>query len=191
MYICHRCNRDKNPICDAAIGLFCFNFQYNETYFMHKNRLDEKRQLKSENIKATQQPAIYIGAVASKDSVIKSVAHRDRIAKQKNVIAFKMKKAGVWDEMPCIMIKGVCDYANRHKHKKWQNFATAMAAAAAKAILERYTQTDRKEPEAGHLKSLMPRKMPNHRQILQDEILETLTPRMRGSEISLIKQPSI
>jgi nucleoside phosphorylase len=147
--ICRGCNRDKDPICDAAVGSFCLDFQCNETHFVHRDRLDEKRQLESENSVATQQPAIHIGAVASEDFVIKSAAHRDRIAKQKNVIAFKMKGAGIWDEMPCVMVKDVCDYADCHKHKKWQNFAAAMAAAAAKAILERYTQTDRKKPEAG------------------------------------------
>jgi hypothetical protein len=107
-----------------------------------RSRLEEKRQLERENLVAAQRPAIYVGAVASGDSVIKSAAHRNRIAEQENVMAFEMKGAGVWDEVPCIVVKGVCDYADCHKHKGWQNFAAAAAAAAAKAILERYTRTD-------------------------------------------------
>jgi nucleoside phosphorylase len=147
--ICRGCNRDEDPICDEAVGLSCLDLQCDESHLVQRDRLDEKRQLDSENSAAAQQPAIHIGAVASGDSVIKSAVHRDRIAKQENVIAFEMEGAGVWDEVPCIVVKGVCDYADCHKHKGWQNFAAAVAAAAAKAIFERYTQTDRKEPEAG------------------------------------------
>ncbi len=64
-------------------------------------------------------------------------------AKKEKVIAFEMEGAGAWDEVPCIVVKGVCDYADCHKHKGWQNFAAATAAAAVKAILERYVQTDK------------------------------------------------
>jgi nucleoside phosphorylase len=147
--ICRGCNRDEDATCDEAVGLSCLDLQCDESHLVHRDRLDEKRQLDSENSAAAQQPAIHIGAVASGDSVIKSAAHRDRIVRQENVIAFEMKGSGVWDEVPCIVVKGVCDYADCHKHKGWQNFAAAVAAAAAKAILERYTQTDQKEPEAG------------------------------------------
>src|SRR6185312_3651281 len=37
----------------------------------------------------------------------------------------------------------ICDYADSHKNKEWQNFAAATAASASKAILERYIQTDK------------------------------------------------
>jgi hypothetical protein len=52
------------------------------------------------------------------------------------------------DVVPCIVVKGICDYADAHKQKGWQNFAAATAASAAKAILERYTQTDRVQDAA-------------------------------------------
>jgi nucleoside phosphorylase len=75
--------------------------------------------------------------------VIKSAVHRDKIASQEKVIAFEMEGAGVWDEVPCVVVKGVCDYADSHNYNGWQNFAAATAASAAKAILERYVQTDK------------------------------------------------
>ena len=40
------------------------------------------------------------------------------------------------------MVKGVCDYADSHKNKKWQDFAAATAASVVKALLERYIKTD-------------------------------------------------
>jgi hypothetical protein len=79
--------------------------------------------------------------------VMKSGVHRDRIAGKEGVIAFEMEGAGVWDEVPCIVVKGVCDYADSHKHKGWQDFAAATAASAAKAMLEQYIQSD-KIPQA-------------------------------------------
>jgi nucleoside phosphorylase len=74
---------------------------------------------------------------------MKSGEDRNGIARENNIIAFEMEGAGIWDEVPCIIIKGVCDYADCHKNKKWQDFAAGTAAAAMKALLERYLQTDK------------------------------------------------
>ena len=75
---------------------------------------------------------------------MKSGEERDRIAAIDKVIAFEMEGAGVWDNLPCIIIKGVCDYADCHKNKKWQHYASATAASTMKAVLERYIQMDRR-----------------------------------------------
>ncbi|KAM3446821.1 hypothetical protein MY3296_009321 [Beauveria thailandica] len=42
--------------------------------------------------------------------------------------------------MTCIpvgVVRGVCDYGDEHKNKRWQPYAAAMAAAYAKAVLAR------------------------------------------------------
>ncbi|CVL05906.1 uncharacterized protein FPRN_14212 [Fusarium proliferatum] len=80
-------------------------------------------------------PNIHFGIFASGNSVIKSGKERDRLTKDKNAIGFEMEGAGVWDVFPCIVIKGVCDYADSHKNKKWQPFASDSAAACAKVFL--------------------------------------------------------
>ncbi|EHK17717.1 uncharacterized protein TRIVIDRAFT_160869 [Trichoderma virens Gv29-8] len=57
-----------------------------------------------------------------------------------------MEGAGVWDELPCIIVKGVSNYGDGHKTKhwaEWQNFAAATAASVARALVERYPQTDK------------------------------------------------
>lgn len=36
---------------------------------------------------------------------------------------------------PCLVIRGVCDYADLYKNKKWQPYAAATAAAYAKEVL--------------------------------------------------------
>ncbi|KAF7515786.1 hypothetical protein PCG10_002913 [Penicillium crustosum] len=81
-------------------------------------------------------PVIHIGTVASADTVMKSGEHRDRLIKSEHVIGFEMEGAGIWDNISCIIIKGVCDYADSHKNKEWQAYAAATGAATAKAFLE-------------------------------------------------------
>lgn len=36
---------------------------------------------------------------------------------------------------PCIVIRGICDYADSHKNDDWQPYAAAAAAAYAKELL--------------------------------------------------------
>ncbi|KFA55560.1 hypothetical protein S40293_09989 [Stachybotrys chartarum IBT 40293] len=82
------------------------------------------------------QPAVHFGLIASGDKVMKSGEERDEVAKREGVIGFEMEGAGIWDVFPCIVIKGVCDYADSHKMKLWQQYAAVTAAACTKAFLE-------------------------------------------------------
>jgi len=83
-------------------------------------------------------PQVFMGRVACGNTVMKSGKHRDAVAKEHDVIAFEMEGAGAWKEVPCVVVKGTCDYADSHKNKEWQGFAAANAASVAAAILERY-----------------------------------------------------
>ncbi|KAF7136838.1 hypothetical protein CNMCM5793_006408 [Aspergillus hiratsukae] len=89
-----------------------------------------------------EQPSIYFGSIASGDKVIKSGQHRDQIAKREGVIAFEMEAAGVWEYLPCLVVKGVCDYADSHKNKKWQPYAAAAASACARSVLQHWDVTN-------------------------------------------------
>jgi nucleoside phosphorylase len=80
--------------------------------------------------------SIHIGPVASANMVMKSGQHRDKIVRREKVIGFEMNGAGIWDNIPCIIIKGVCDYADSHKSKLWQAYAAATGASVAKSFLE-------------------------------------------------------
>ena len=46
-----------------------------------------------------------------------------------------MEAAGLMDSFPCLVIRGICDYADTHKNKEWQPYAAATAAAYAKELL--------------------------------------------------------
>ncbi|OHW96525.1 phosphorylase superfamily protein [Colletotrichum incanum] len=95
-----------------------------------------------------QEIRVVVGRVGSGDTVVKAGLDRDRIAGEHDLIAFEMEGAGVWEEIPCIIVKAVCDYADSHKNKKWQHFAAATAASTTKALLEHYAHMD--SPLAPH-----------------------------------------
>ncbi|KAI1121753.1 nucleoside phosphorylase domain-containing protein [Nemania abortiva] len=88
-------------------------------------------------------PKIHYGLIASGDLVIKNAARRDEIAAQfeRGVLCFEMEAAGLATEYPSIVIRGISDYADSHKNKKWQCYAAATAAACAKELLT-YVDTE-------------------------------------------------
>ncbi|KAL7946793.1 hypothetical protein V8C42DRAFT_352307 [Trichoderma barbatum] len=142
-HLCTTCNSDSEVVCEEALNETCEALGCEESYLVDRERLQEKKELELSSPGEAQEPAIHIGAVASGDTVLKSGEDRDSIATKEGVIAFEMEGAGIWGEIPCIIVKGVCDYADSHKHKKWQDFAAATAAAAAKALLHRYPKTEK------------------------------------------------
>ncbi|EHK48651.1 hypothetical protein TRIATDRAFT_290253 [Trichoderma atroviride IMI 206040] len=141
--ICRDCNSISDPVCDEALNSSCEELGCDNIYLEPRGQLEARRQLEQDESDKAQEPAVHVGSIASGDVVMKSADERDRIAKKEGVIAFEMEGAGIWEELPCIVVKGVCDYADCHKNKRWQNFAAATAASTLKAILERYIQTDK------------------------------------------------
>ncbi|UKZ53983.1 hypothetical protein TrVGV298_007787 [Trichoderma virens] len=141
--ICRNCFNDLDPVCDEALISSCADLGCDDERYIARKRLQAMHQFENVGGDNTPQPAVYVGAVASGDKVIKSAAERDKLSTKADVIAFEMEGAGVWDEVPCIVVKGVCNYADSHKHERWQNFAAAAASAATRAILARYIRTDK------------------------------------------------
>jgi nucleoside phosphorylase len=83
-----------------------------------------------------QDVMIHYGTMASGNQVMKDGITRDRICTELGgVLCFEMEAAGLMNDFPCLVIRGICDYADSHKNKKWQPYAAATAAACAKEIL--------------------------------------------------------
>jgi len=57
------------------------------------------------------------------------------LRKELDVLCFEMEAAGLMDNFPCLVVRGICDYADSHKNNLWQGYAAAMAAAYAKELL--------------------------------------------------------
>jgi nucleoside phosphorylase len=80
-------------------------------------------------------PAIHYGLIASANQLMKDAFVRDKLAVEKNVMCFEMEAAGLMNNFPCLVIRGICDYSDSHKNKEWQGYAAMTAAAYAKDIL--------------------------------------------------------
>ncbi|EXM17644.1 hypothetical protein FOTG_14177 [Fusarium oxysporum f. sp. vasinfectum 25433] len=125
---------------------------------------------------------IHFGTFASGDTVMKSGKDRDQLIREKNVIGFEMESVGVWEVFPCIVIKSVCDYADSHKNKDWQDYGAVCAAACTKAFLGYWNSTKRiidakaeeEELRERILKSLHFPEMNQRRSIVASEAPSTL-----------------
>jgi nucleoside phosphorylase len=80
---------------------------------------------------------VHYGLIASGNKVIKDATFRDKLNKDLGgyVLCVEMEAAGILTKFPCIVIRGICDYADSHKNKAWQEHAAAVAAAFAKEFL--------------------------------------------------------
>ncbi|KAJ9610503.1 hypothetical protein H2200_005280 [Cladophialophora chaetospira] len=80
-------------------------------------------------------PGIHYGLIASADRLMKDAHARDALADTENILCFEMEAAGLMDNFPCIVIRGICDYSDTHKNDDWQGYAAATAAAYARELL--------------------------------------------------------
>ncbi|KAJ0417674.1 ankyrin repeat-containing domain protein [Aspergillus carlsbadensis] len=80
-------------------------------------------------------PAIHYGLIASANQLMKDATIRDELAVERDVLCFEMEAAGLMNNFPCLVIRGICDYADSHKNKEWQGYAAMTAAAYAKDLL--------------------------------------------------------
>ncbi|PKK54178.1 hypothetical protein CI102_1023 [Trichoderma harzianum] len=113
---------------------------------------DYNRQLHRQRFEDTKLPQVnqgwfvFFGRIGSGDTISMSGIYRDQIARELDIIALETGSAGAWDELPCVIVKGVSGYGDGHKNNSWnnwQNFAAATAASTTRALIERYPSTDK------------------------------------------------
>ncbi|KAK6356806.1 hypothetical protein TWF718_001147 [Orbilia javanica] len=80
-------------------------------------------------------PHIHYGIIASGSQVIKDGIKRDKISSEHGVLCFEMEAAGLMNDFPCAVIRGISDYSDGHKNKRWQSYAALVAAIYAKELL--------------------------------------------------------
>ncbi|KAH8689134.1 WD40 protein [Talaromyces proteolyticus] len=78
---------------------------------------------------------VHYGVIASGDKVIRDAIIRDKLRQKHDILCFEMEAAGLTDNFPCLVIRGICDYSDSHKNDLWQGYAAATAAAYAKELL--------------------------------------------------------
>ncbi|KAL9624965.1 MAG: hypothetical protein Q9160_001012 [Pyrenula sp. 1 TL-2023] len=131
------CDKCQNEV--GSCSRSCNDLGCDKNKLVFRKRLHSSKRAESgTELVLDPLPTVHFGRMGSANAVMKSSTHRDKIAKEDGVTAFEMEGAGVWDELPTIVIKGVCDYADSHKNKEWQEYAAATAAACMKAFLSEW-----------------------------------------------------
>ncbi|KAH0533106.1 hypothetical protein TsFJ059_001714 [Trichoderma semiorbis] len=80
---------------------------------------------------------VHYGLIASGNQAIRDAALRNELNKAfgSQVLCIEMEAAGLTNNFPCIVIRGICNYADSHTNNVWQEYAAATAAAFAKELL--------------------------------------------------------
>lgn len=100
---------------------------------------DEDEEIEEERPRdrKSHDPKIHYGVIASGNCVIKDRVRRRQIVEDvgEDCLCFEMEAAGLMDNMPCLVVRGICDYADHHKNDEWQRYAALAAAAFTKELL--------------------------------------------------------
>ncbi|KAF5861950.1 hypothetical protein ETB97_012273 [Aspergillus alliaceus] len=112
---------------------------FNSTYDHQSRRPScstcDQTQLVHRAPRETNEPHIHYGLIASGNQVMRDAKRRDLITQDIDILCFEMEAAGLMDQLPCLVIRGICDYCDSHKHKQWQGYAALTAAAYTKKLL--------------------------------------------------------
>ena len=97
---------------------------------------DRRKLVIRQDRKSATEVKFHYGTIASGNQVMKHGSARDKISRDlRGILCFEMEAAGLMNNFSCLVIRGVCDYADSHKNKVWQRYAALTAAAYAKKLL--------------------------------------------------------
>ncbi|KAH7250957.1 nucleoside phosphorylase domain-containing protein [Fusarium tricinctum] len=99
------------------------------------DRLYSSEIIQLERATRRDNTAVHYGLIASADHFMEDASVRDILAKELDVLCFEMEAAGLMNQFPCLIIRGICDYSDTQWSKEWRGFAALAAAAYAKDLL--------------------------------------------------------
>jgi nucleoside phosphorylase len=113
-----------------------FKATYEHVHGADCRNCDPTEEIQREERDSTE-PDIHYGIIASGNTLVKDAATRDKIVEEieENCICLEMEAVGLMNNFPCLVVRGICDYADSHKNDRWQRYAAATAAAYAKELL--------------------------------------------------------
>lgn len=79
---------------------------------------------------------VHYGIIASGSLVVKDSIMREQIRAKYQAICLERGAAELAHGFPCIVIRGIWDYADSHNNDRWKPCAAAAAAACAKELLQ-------------------------------------------------------
>ncbi|EED23250.1 unc-44 ankyrin, putative [Talaromyces stipitatus ATCC 10500] len=99
-------------------------------------KMCDKRRLVPQPDRKTTDPRVHYGIIASGNQLMRDARMRDLLAQEDpGILCFEMEAAGLMDQFPCLVIRGISDYTDSHKSGLWQPYAASVAAAYAKELL--------------------------------------------------------
>lgn len=104
--------------------------------------VDQSNLVEREQRRRPQCPIVHYGLIASGSGLIKDANFRDRHANDRGILCFEMEAAGLMNNFPCLIIRGICDYSDTHKNDEWQQYAALAAAVYAKDLLNQIAPTE-------------------------------------------------
>ena len=110
---------------------YSYQGEDNDQLFNQQQQVVVRSQRQSPEI-----PEIYYGIIGSSNQVIKDGETRDELQKSLGILCVEMEAAGLMDNFPCLVIRGISDYADMHKNNRWQPYAAFTATAYARWLLE-------------------------------------------------------
>lgn len=99
--------------------------------------VEDTLQARTERDVDEEDVAIHYGPIGSANTLMKNASRRDELSKRYGILCFEMEAAGLMNQLPCLVIRGICDYADSHKNKLWQGYAAMTAAPYTKNLLRR------------------------------------------------------
>lgn len=99
-------------------------------------------------------PKVHYGIIASGSVLVKDAKSRQELLNHMppncECLCYEMEAAGLMNSFPCLVIRGICDYADAHKNDQWQPYASATAAAFAKELLGYLPHADVKQSRTAY-----------------------------------------
>ncbi|KAK7952895.1 purine and uridine phosphorylase [Apiospora saccharicola] len=78
------------------------------------------------------------GRIATGNAVVRSGVDRDEISERcGGILCIEMEAAGVDASRPCLVVRGISDYADSHKNDAWQSYAAGNAAVFSRELLRK------------------------------------------------------
>ena len=56
------------------------------------------------------EPVVHYGLIAPADQLMKDAIARDRLIKEHDILCFEMEAAGLMNDSPRVVVRGICDY---------------------------------------------------------------------------------
>lgn len=87
------------------------------------------------------QPRVFSGPIASANTLLRNPVKRDELRAKYGARAVEMEGSGVADATwnharGYLVVRGICDYCDANKNDIWHEYASIVAAAYAKALIE-------------------------------------------------------